>query len=264
MANRFGMDYENSGGDFASPGGGTPSGDGGNRRKATEEQTLIPVTIAMLLKASNNTLEDGRELHQVKLVAAMRDVDKNSASNNYLIEDGTGAINVKEWVDDGNIAITEMREEAAVEHQYVRITGKLEEYDGKPQVVANRVCKLTNGNELTYHFLEVVYTGEKYEQGGQIVGTPSQAMNSMNFGGGMQTSTPIANSNSNNNSSALDDALTTFLSNSNEETGGSILDFIAESRETFSEPEIREKFNSWAAEGLIYSTIDDDHFSIVN
>lgn len=207
------MDYENSGGDFASPGGGTPSGDGGNMRKATEEQTLIPVTIAMLLKASNNTLEDGRELHQVKLVAAMRDVDKNSASNTYLIEDGTGAINVKEWVDDGNIAITEMREEAAVEHQYVRITGKLEEYDGKPQVVANRVCKLTNGNELTYHFLEVVYTGEKHEQGGQIVGTPSQAMNSMNFGGGMQTSTPIANSNSNNNSSALDDALTTFLSN---------------------------------------------------
>ena len=55
-----------------------------------------------------------------------------------------------------------------------------------------------------------------------------------------------------------------FDEKGNEETGGSILDFIAESRETFSEPEIREKFNSWAAEGLIYSTIDDDHFSIVN
>lgn len=269
MANRFGMDYENGGsgggGNFTSPGGGTPSGDN-KPRKATEEQTLIPVTIGMLLKASNGSLEDGRELHQVKIVAAMREVNLGSASNNYTVEDGTGCIEVKEWIDDANMAMTMMREEAAVDHQYVRIIGKLEEYDGKAQVVAQRVCKIRNGNELTYHFLEVVHAGEKSKQDKQIVGTPSQAMNNLDFnGGGMQTSTPIAvHSNANSGNSDLDDAITSFLTSSDDEMGGSLTDFINSTQGKFSPAEIRQKFEAWAAEGLIYSTVDDDHYSIVS
>ena len=210
------MDYENGGGgggNFASPGGGgggTPSGDG-NRRKATEEQILAPVTIAMLLKAAqnNNILEDGREPNQIKLVAAVREVTKNSASNAYVVEDGTGVIDVKEWNEDGNLIKAQISEEAAVEHQYVRIVGKLDTYNDTAQIVANTVRKVQDGNELTHHFLEVVHAGEKYKQGGQIVGSSSMPAKNMNFNG-MQSSTPIAAQNV-NQGGALDQALTNFL-----------------------------------------------------
>jgi replication factor A2 len=194
-----GNDYNNGGGgggDFGSP-GGTPSGDNNQRRKATDEQTLVPVTIKMLIEASKNNkiLLDGREPYQVKLVAAITSVTKGSTSYNYVIEDGTGGIEVKEWVDESNVTISRVREEAAVEHQYVRIIGKLEEYDGKAQVVAHMVRKLSSGNELTHHFLEVAYEGEKYKKQGQIVGSPSQAMGNMNFeGNNMHVSAPINNS----------------------------------------------------------------------
>jgi Single-stranded DNA-binding replication protein A (RPA), medium (30 kD) subunit len=186
---------------FSSPGANrnypSPSTGDNPQRKATDEQTLVPVTISMLVNAAQNNkmLLDGREPHHIKVVAAITGVQMGSTSYSYTIEDGTGAIDVKEWLDEGNIEVSKMREEAAVEHQYVRIIGKLEEYDGKPQIVAHTVRKLPNGNELTYHFLEVVYEGEKYKQSQQIVGSPSYAMGNMNFGGSvpMQASRPIIN-----------------------------------------------------------------------
>lgn len=264
MANRFGTDYNNSGGgDFGSP-GGTPSGDGG--RKATDEQTLVPVTIKMLIEASKNNkiLLDGREPHQIKLVAAITTVLKGSTAYNYGVEDGTGMIEVKEWVEDGSPIISKMREEAAVEHQYVRIIGKLEEYDGKHQIVAHSVRKIASGNELTHHFLEVVYEGEKYKKQGQIVGTPSQAMGNMNFdGNNMQASAPIMNSGEGQQQGLQSDIIS-FLSGRTDEVGGSLAEFVNENNSKYAENEIRHMFNTLATDGVIYSTIDEDHFSCIS
>merc|ERR1719469_826808 len=185
MANRFGNDYGSPGG-----GGGTttmasPSPSGEFKRKATDEQTLIPLTIAMILTSTNNstTLSDGREPHQIKLVGAVREVTSQSTSNVYSIEDGTGLIEVKEWVDANtdNSTVAKMREEASQDHVYVRIIGKMSDYDGKRQVVAYSVRKISTGNEFTHHMLEVVHSAEKFKKGTQIVGAP----NVMGTGGNM-------------------------------------------------------------------------------
>ena len=193
------MGYNNGNGGGVDSNFGSPDGNNNfdaaspqssqNRRKATEEQTLIPVTIRMLLNSNNSILEDGREPHQVKLVAAIRSVNPSSTAYNYEVEDGTGFIEVKEWLDDNDPLLkSQMRDEAAKEHQYVRIIGKMQVYDDKPSVVAYSVRKLSSGNELTHHFLEVVHSAEKYKKSSQIVGSPSMngvmAMNGMNMGGG--------------------------------------------------------------------------------
>lgn len=152
----------------ASPGGE-------NRRKATDEQTLIPVTIRMIIDATGSVLADGREPHQIKLVGAVREVASQSTSNVYSIEDGTGLIEVKEWVDatNDNSTVARMREEASQDTVYVRIVGKMNDYDGKKQVVAYSVRKISSGNKLTHHLLEVVHSAEKFKKGTQIVGAPN-------------------------------------------------------------------------------------------
>ena len=208
----IGMEYNSgSGGDFQSPGGSQ----GGGARKATDEQTLIPVTIKMLLEAipNNKILLDGREPYHVKLVAAVTTVNKTSTSYGYTVEDGTGSIEVKEWIDEGNLEISKMREEAAQDHQYVRIIGKLEEYDSKAKIVAVAVRKLSSGNELTHHLLEVVYEGEKFKKSGQIVGSPSAAMGNMSFGSNnMHSSEPITN-NSASTGGGLESEVMAYLRN---------------------------------------------------
>jgi len=271
MANRFGMEY-NTGDDvgFSSPDANvnypSPSSGGNPRRKATDEQTLIPVTVGMLVNAAQNNklLLDERETHHIKVVAAVTSVQMGSTSYSYTVEDGTGTIDVKEWLDEGNIEVSRMREEAAVEHQYVRIMGKLEEYDGKPQIVAHTVRKLPNGNELTYHFLEVVYEGEKYKQSQQIVGSPTYAMGNMNFGGNIpiQSSRPIVNDGQGNGGGMVDE-IKSFLAGSSDDVGGDMLEFIKRNKNKYNEYEIRQKFEMLATEGIIYSTVDENHFSII-
>lgn len=281
MANRFGMDF-NSGGngmdtEFGSPGGNNnfaasspPASQ--NARKPTEEQKLIPVTIRMILNSNNNMLEDGREPHQVKIVAAIRAVSDNSTAYNYEVEDGTGFIDVKEWLDDSDPLIkAQMRQEAAKEHQYVRIIGKMQVYDDKPSIVAYSVRKLSSGNELTHHFLEVVHSGEKYNKSSQIVGSPNMnggamAMNDMNMGGnfnqgGMPSGgAPIAQDSGMGNDQLHADIMT-FLEGATDENGGNILDFIQQHQGRHSEDDIRNMFGHLSTEGAIYSTTDENNFA---
>ena len=166
---------------FSSPGGGiSTDASPQKQRKATEEQTLIPVTIRMILNSSQTFLEDGREPQNVKLIAAVRSVEKSSTAYNYELEDGTGLISVKEWVDNADtLEVQQLREEAATEHQYIRIVGKMQEYEGKKQLVAYSVRKCRDVNEMTYHFLEVVHSAEKYQKSNQIVGAPNMGAGGM-------------------------------------------------------------------------------------
>ncbi len=208
---------------MGSPGVGSPEGE--NRRKPTDEKTIVPATINMLTAAAqnNNMFDDGREPDQVKLVAAVRDVSKGSTAYTYRVEDGTGCIDVKEWIDsEDNIEVARMREEAAVENIYVRIFGKLSSYDGKPQIVAHSFRKVSCGNELTHHFLETVHAAESYQRSNSIVGNPSGVNTNLNFnnevmgnGNGMQTSTPIGNGDGSGNigSDSLSRDIQQFLEN---------------------------------------------------
>lgn len=283
MADRYGMDYTNdtSGGNmgFSSPGASntynnsqtSPSNQG---RKATEEKTLIPVTIRMILNSTHGqqtTLEDGRELDQVKVVAAVRGVSPNSTAYSYQVEDGTGFMEVKEWVDQADPMVKQqMRDEAAVEHQYVRIIGKVQTYDDKLQIVAYSVRKLTNGNELTHHFLEVVNSAEKYKRSSQIVGRPSMngAMSMMNtggaFGGSMPSSSvPIGYDASMNDGGGLKSDILNFLNSFGQE-GGNINLFIQQNQGKYSQQEIHSMLEAMSGEGNVYSTTDEFHYAAVN
>ncbi len=47
------------------------------------------------------------------------------------------------------------------------------------------------------------------------------------------------------------------------EEGGSIEKFVGMFSSKYSAQDIRQKFNYLATEGVIFSTMDDDHYSII-
>lgn len=129
------------GGGFGMVGGGGGGGGGNNTltppssrgsssggKRSYADQTLIPCTIRMILKAmTHNTpgggsgtddtmlLQDQRPISTVKIIGAVRTVTEQSTNVMYEIEDGTGLLEVKHWIDQNdNSAITQMRMQVCV------------------------------------------------------------------------------------------------------------------------------------------------------
>jgi replication factor A2 len=288
----IGMDYQ--GGDYgssnANQGGGfsggmssssqrTPTRGGGvgnlGPRKAYNEQTLIPVTCRMLLAATSTSsqegtgalaLIDGRPLHHVRLVGAVRSVETLSTNMAYEIEDGTGLIEVKQWMDDNDCtAIQEEKMEAAREAQYVRIIGQVKDYDGKKSIVAHCIRKVNQADMITHHLLEVVYSAERHLKQERIGGIPA----SMNFhhlaspmttGGGatMTTNPPLGSSSTN----SLNERVMHYFKTEGEQSpvGAPIFRLVQQLAGMHREDEIRAAVDYLATEGHIYSTINEENY----
>ena len=203
------MDYQGGGGSGGYGGGGgfnnndggnnfgasTPSpggGGGGGQRRNYDEQTCIPVTARMILASQPDVqdqtqlkLEDDRKLYHIKLVGAVRDVEQTSTSVVYNIEDGTGLVEVKQWLDETDCtALQEFREASQKDAIYVKVIGQVKLYNGAKQILASSVRPLNTGNEVTHHFLEVVYSGEKYKNASMIVQPSMMSSPMMMMGGG--------------------------------------------------------------------------------
>ena len=138
--------------------------------RTADEDPLIPVTARMVIQSKPPKLSDGRNPAFIKMVAAVREVIKSNlpctTSVTYNVEDGTGLVQVKQFVnfEYENSAETEMRREVSKENVYVKIIGKIVQYtDGQRLIVADNIRKVSTGNELTHHLLEVVHSGEKHK-----------------------------------------------------------------------------------------------------
>lgn len=175
----------------------TPPSSEGRAHRSRDEQTVIPVTVLMAMRSQRDpsggdalVLDDGRKLASIKIVGATRQVQDFSTNAVYEVEDGTGLIEVKQWVDDNDCtAMSELRNETLRENVFLKIVGQIKDYDGKKIVVANSIRPLSTGNELTHHMLEVVYSAEKHRRGDAIVAPAGVGSASM---GGFQPLQPIS------------------------------------------------------------------------
>mmetsp|Transcript_20092 Transcript_20092/g.42247 ORF Transcript_20092/g.42247 Transcript_20092/m.42247 type:complete len:283 (-) Transcript_20092:295-1143(-) len=274
------------GGGFNS--GDTPSrgdsSDGNKPRRNYDEQTLLPVTIKMILNADGDptggndlSLKDGRPLHMIKLVAAVRNSEVRLTNVFIDVEDGTGFAQVKVWVNEGDecSAISQLRQAASQDHAYIRIIGQIKEFDGARQIVANDIRPITSGNELTYHFLEVAHSFEKSLKMQSEVATGSVGMG---YGiGNMASNNNVSNTpmpqagggmgmsggGGLGGGSSLNDAVIKVIQAMGAQTDGGIhMDQITNelSPQGFAAGDVKSAINHLSNEGHIYSTIDEYHF----
>jgi len=271
-------------------------------RRDYDAQTLIPVTVKMLLSALSSPsgtdaagdmmLSDGRPLHMVKLVGAVRSVETRSTNTFLDIEDGTGLFSVKVYSggrEDGGdgdpSGLARMKDAAFNDAQYVRMIGQLKEFDGSRSLIANDVRVLSCGDELTHHFLEVAYSYEKWlkrqqEQGQQQQGggqfgfgignmasggggpRPMHGGNVISPGGGMGGGNGGGEGGNPINEAVLNIIKEQGGEGTNEGMGISVNDIKQQlSGRGFGDADISNALLNLSNEGLIYSTIDENHYS---
>lgn len=221
------------------------------------------MTISMCLKAvsegdSDLRLKDGRSLHHVKIVGAIREKMDNSTNVLYTIEDGTGLLDVKQWADVNDCSFLLEQREKLTETKYVSVIGSVKDFDGKKTVVADSIREV-EPNELTHHMLEVVYIAETYKRG-QTAG-PS----GIGFGTNVPSfGVPLQQQTSNTNGGGLkDDVIAYMKDHPDDNNGGNGANYhlMCQSLNKYDASDIRRMLDELSAEGLIYSTIDENNFA---
>ncbi|QPG76674.1 hypothetical protein FOA43_004068 [Brettanomyces nanus] len=128
-------------------------------------QTITPATIRTIKQAKQSSQEGpyesfGMTLYYVTFIGIIREIDaSNSASTNYKLEDGTGSISIRQWNNEGEGGADsdqDMDEPEFKSGEYVKVCATIREFNGKKQLQTQSIRKITDYNEVPYHFLSAV------------------------------------------------------------------------------------------------------------
>ncbi|KAL3825988.1 hypothetical protein ACJIZ3_022017 [Penstemon smallii] len=226
--------------------------------KSRDNQPMFPVTVKQIIEATPSTddkstfIIDGVDVYNV-----VTDVS-------FVIDDGTGRIGCKRWVNDSQ----DTKEvEGLMDGLYVRIHGHLKTFQGKKQLVVYAIRPVTDYNEIAHHFLECIHShccNSKLQRNGSapnpassVVSTPSvhQAV----------SSSQLSQEYNLDGLGSIDKMILDYLEQPSSLTQekGIHRNEIAQKLKVPQE-KILEAMESLESEGMVYSTIDEFHYKSTN
>lgn len=139
-----------------------------NDQQSSQKQqlrtSLTPVTIKQINESTQPVPDsefqiNGVVLNMVSFIGAIRKVESTTSACVVTLEDGTGSIDIRRWIDTN---ITSAEEEAtkymALQDTYVLVTGALKEFNQKKNIQNTTIKEIKDHNELVYHNLSAIYT----------------------------------------------------------------------------------------------------------
>lgn len=132
-----------------------------NTRKNISNQNLRPVTIKQIYNAQQPVPEgpfklNGKDLDLITIIGKIQNIQSMSTNTNYTIEDGTGSIDVRIWIDTNDNENDAQKRSQLSEGVYIRVVGSARFYHDKKSVMAFHIRPIEDFNEITAHFLEIV------------------------------------------------------------------------------------------------------------
>jgi len=255
-----------SGGGGYVPGSQGSQGSPGSRGGPGVSASLRPVTIRQIIEASQEHGDaefviDGSVPTQLTFVAQVVNAVAGATNINFRVIDGTGSMEVRQWLEskeEGDELVASFPDMC-----WVRILGNLKSFNGKKHVTAARIFRVTDYNEIFFHQLEALQAhlfftkgslGENNQPTSNAAGgVPSAYTSGGAIGGGVDEyagHTPLAKR-----------MLIWIKSNTTSDDGVIMTDIARGVKDSgASAREISEAIDFLQDNGLIYATIDDDHY----
>lgn len=238
------------------------------------KDTLRPVTIKQIVDADLPHPDadfkiSGAEVAQVTFVGQIRNISQQATNYTYKIDDGTGTIEVKRWIDpeESNAMDTDgsTGKPKLVENAYVRVFGTLKAFNNKRHVGARPagIRVVTDLNEVQMHLLEATAVHLFFERG-----PPAAAQNGV---GGAHTNGAAA---TNGTGATLNGARVPPGLSLAAQKVYQCLSAAPESNEGLHYHDIAARINmdvatvqdagpELSAAGLLYSTVDEDTWALL-
>lgn len=260
------------------------SGMGGDKSQQRvipyDERKLSQVTIKQILTAAPPQPDealfiDGQEISQLQMVAQIQSIDCQSSHTSYRINDLTGSLDAKQWSNDNQVTDTSGLGQGA----WVRIFGRINVYQGRCSINVFEIAPITDFNDITLHFTECIYSHlanttatekgsaqpQQQSQGGW---NGQQQQQQQNQGGGWnqnqnQNQQPQHGGNGNGGAGdSLQNKILNIIRSpefENSETGCDVsVLFSRLGNEDVNA--IRAAIDQLSDSGMIYSTVDDEHY----
>lgn len=250
-------------------------------RRAMAQSGQVPVTVKQLSNAkaqssdeSNFTI-DGQDVNSVTLVGKLLTKEHKSTYFRFILDDGTGKIELQQWSDEDEREIETIH--LIKLNTYVRIHGLISSFQGERNVRSHAIRPITDHNEVTFHFLDCIFV-HLYNSKNQGLPIPSDPGAGARAGAaGVQSPLaardPLANGVQNGNqyvaprgpageSSLTDLQLRVSQLYEASAVGDAGLHYeeVAKRIPGYSKEAVRAAIDFLVNEGTLYSTIDDDHF----
>lgn len=264
MSQFMNSQYDSGAGAFGGKPGGfqasqSPMATPATGQKQRQERSLVPATIRMLKESDvegDTRIVNGRPLTSVKVVGRIQEVETKAAYTNILVDDSTGTIAVKQWIDDG-------KEGAApqyMENDYVSVWGKVSVFQGTTQLNAYSIRKVKSFNEISHHLISVAHA--------YLTNKKAAASGGSTFAGGATTTGLTTTGMAGSGGGAADDKedwtecqravfnAIKNLSTGQSENGVHVPSLT--SHVSYSAPEIRDAVAFLQNEGAVYDTVSEE------
>lgn len=257
---------DDSGGFFA---GGSQQGSQGGGGKTFKDESLRPVTVKQILAAEETFAGgdfkiDNAEITQITFVGQVRSVVAQPTNVTLKIDDGTGQIEVKKWIDAdkaGDDSETQFELES-----HVRVWGRLKSFSNKRHVGAHVIRPVSDPNEVNYHMLEADYVHLYFTKGplggGQNGAADGDSMFVDGGSGYGQDAGGAGMGNKLSGCSPLARKMFTFMNNTPGGNEGVNINIIT-SQGGMAVRDVLAASDELLGQGLIYTTVDDETWAIL-
>ncbi|KAL2070574.1 hypothetical protein VTL71DRAFT_13600 [Oculimacula yallundae] len=247
---------------------GSQDSPGGN--KTYGKETLRPVTIRQIIDAQQPHPDadfkiDNAEITQLTFIGQINQISSQATNTTFKLDDGTGLIEVKQWVDTD--ADPEAAKDLPKEGEYLRVWGRLKAFNNKRHVGAHMIRPVKDFNEIGYHLLEATAVHLYFTRGpldangagGAVKSEEGGLFVDQNGGGGLTTGQSKALS---LKVSPTAKKVYEFLKNSPQNNEGLHVQNIAHEMGIPANL-IFKAGDELLAEGAIYTTVDDETWAVL-
>lgn len=235
----------------------TTSGEGGE----TKKDGVLPVVIKQLLLAEDKVTMFGTQYAMVNTVAIVRDINYTSTKITYRLEDHTGQIDAHFWLESDDTS----KVPKITKNAYARVIGGYRNTGDQKAIIVYSASEVTHINEITTHLLEVLhvrYKAEKLKHGGNV--SASQRLpetSGFNFASNataMETDAAASDPYGLSGKNLL--VYQAIKASAKDFEQGIDRSTIDSKFPKIPRAEMDQIIDYMATEGMIYTTLDSDHF----
>ncbi|KAH9484363.1 Replication factor A protein 2 [Psilocybe cubensis] len=240
-------------------------------QRTEASNSLRPFTIAQLNKATQAHTDaewrvDDVEIGQITVVGQVVSIQKQTTNCVYMIDDGTGKMEARHWVDNSNEDDSSRFGEITEGH-YVRVTGGLKSFGKKRYLNTTHIREIRDAHEIYFHILEAITVNLIMERGPPSNPHGANAKPSENGGGNMSAYSVQGGGGPSDQFShlpALQRNIVRFIMSQPPREEGIHVAAIAKAIGAGGQDahKISEALDKLMDDGHVFTTIDDSHFNV--